>query len=852
MNWRSLYIAFWISLSAACLCLQSSAQQNTYSANAETELLFVQTEQLMSAGKYEAAIRPCLDAYRLSLAQHNKMSVARASLLLCEAYRQTSQFDDALDFGIRCISMSDGTSFEYAVASRLSLIHLFQAWKATEKELSYIDNLLQFQGLEPELTEQLLAFKIDCLIALGRKDEAIPLIDQFITTSKSEKSELTWLRLTEKMTALQREMGNLSAALSYQFMIINNATIKSNHDEYSLQLNNYGELLAQTGDYKKAIEYFSQALEMAGGENDQKAIVLINRATILYKTSRRQQAIQDLDNASNWSLEHNFNNQHALAEFAKSKIIAAQGDFVSALNAAQTSLLSAEKTSDFNLKKEVHLLLSTLNSKLGATSIAEEHNLISQQIANQQKKLQAENQRKHKALIDEITNQENNIQSAIAASEAENIRLEQQLKIANQEKNLTQLQLEKQTQEAALKDEQVAREKAIKELALIQAALLGEQQKRTITELEQERTAEELKIKTLKHEQNEKQRNLELLKKQNELLNSENRVREIETQSQKRVRNIGLVVLILTVVMLLTAISAFLNSRKKNKVIAANNEEIRQFNNQLRYQNEEITSSILYARNFQDMIIPGEDYLKKLLPESFLIYKPLDNVSGDIPFILQRGNKIYIGAIDCIGHGVPAAMLSFMAYYNLSQLIADKPNFNVGEILVSLHNKLANSLPKSNDNLKFSAGVDIGLCCLNTDTLELQFAGANQPLILVTKEGTERIQGEKWTLGDSFSLKQNSIPVHARKLQQGDRFFLLSDGFIHQFGGEDGKRKYGLKRLLIEVEEYFKLPAEKAKELILENFSSWKKDIPQTDDVMLLGITVGTNKHNNQYNQLTS
>jgi hypothetical protein len=847
MKLRYSHIAICIVLFVALLSFKSTAQIGPNSSNAEIELSFVQTEQLMSAGKYAEAIRPCLDAYRWSLAQHNKMAVARASLLLCESYRQTAQFNDALDFGIRCISLADGNSYEYAIAGRLSLIHLFQDWNATEKELSYIDNLLQFQSLDPHLTEQLLTFKMDCLIALGRNDEAIPLIDQFITTSKSEKSEHVWLRLTEKMTALQRETGNLSAALSYQFMIINNVNIRHNHDESSVQLNNYGELQAQTGNHEKAIEYFNQALELANEGNEQKPIVLINRASSLFKVGKAQRAIQDLDEASNWSLLQNDAEQHALSEFAKSKVLSAQGDFVNALNAAQTSLISAEKTSNLELKQETHLLLSTLNLKLGATSIAEEHSNFAQQLATQKKKLKADNERKYKALIDDITNKENNIQSAIAASEAENIRLEQQLKIANQEKNLTQLQLEKQTQEAALKDEQIAREKATKELALIQSALLGEQQKRTITELEQERTAEELKMRTLQNEQDEKQRNLELLKKQNDLLNSENKVRDIEKQTHNRVRNIGLVVLMLTVIMLFTALSAFLNSRNKNKVIAANNEEIRQFNNQLRYQNEEITSSIVYARNFQDMIIPGEDYLKKLLPESFLIYQPLESVSGDIPFIMQRGNKIYIGAIDCIGHGVPAAMLSFMAYYNLSQLITDKPNFNVGEVLMSLHNKLANSLPQSQDDLKFSAGVDIGLCCLNTDTLELQFAGANQPLIVVTQEGTERIQGEKWTLGDSFFQKRNSIEVHQRKLNKGDRFFLLSDGFIHQFGGNDGKKKYGLKRLLVEVEQYFKLPAEKTKAQILENFSTWKKDIPQTDDVMLLGMTVGTNTSNPQY-----
>jgi serine phosphatase RsbU (regulator of sigma subunit) len=829
---------------ASCFAIDVHAQQTASSSSNNLELAFVQAEQLMSAGRYEEALKPALEAYRLSVADHQKMSTARAALFLSECYRETKQFNDALEFGIRCAAASDGTSFEYAIASRLSLIHLFRAWNATEKELEYINSLMSFQGLQPELHEQLLDLKIDCLVKLNKNAEAIPLLDQCITTSKSEKSGMNWIALTEQMVELQREAGNLSAALGYQYIIVSDLSFDKSGSDYCVQVNNYGELLAQTGDHQKAVEYFVDAIQHLGSSPSTTPIVFINKAASLFRLGKNQQAIQDLEAASAWSLSNKSYEHHALAELTKSKILAAQGDFVSALNAAQNALSSAEKLNDKKIKVEIHQHFAYLNYKLGARAIGDDHKAIAQQLQEEWLKEVSISEQEHEALLNTIANKESNIYSNIKASEAENLRLEQQLKIANQEKDLTQLQLEKQRQQAALKDEQVAREKATKELALIQAALMGEQQKRTITELEQARTEEQLKLNTLKLEQNEKQRNLELLQKQNELLNSENKVRELETQNQKKARNIGIAVLALTVMMLVLALSAFFTTRKKNKVIAENNEEIKQINNQLRYQNEEITSSITYARNFQDMIIPGEDYLRKLMPDSFLIYAPLENVSGDIPFIMSKENRIYIGAIDCIGHGVPAAMLSFMAYYNLSQLIQDKPNYNVSELLTSLHHRLASSLPKTDDVLKFSAGVDIGLCCLNTDTLELQFAGANQPLIVVSPTGIERIQGDKCTLGDPHSMKQSTIQVHNRKLNHGDKFFMFSDGLIHQFGGTDGKRKYGLKRLLAELEEYFALSAEQIKDQMQTNFSAWKKDIPQTDDVMLLGMTVVTKKSN--------
>jgi hypothetical protein len=73
------------------------------------------------------------------------------------------------------------------------------------------------------------------------------------------------------------------------------------------------------------------------------------------------------------------------------------------------------------------------------------------------------------------------------------------------------------------------------------------------------------------------------------------------------------------------------------------------------------------------------------LPQSFLLYKPLDIVSGDLPFVKRIGDKLFVAAIDCTGHGVPAAMMTFIAYYGLSDLLAQEAGLNCGQILDKLH-----------------------------------------------------------------------------------------------------------------------------------------------------------------------
>ena len=73
----------------------------------------------------------------------------------------------------------------------------------------------------------------------------------------------------------------------------------------------------------------------------------------------------------------------------------------------------------------------------------------------------------------------------------------------------------------------------------------------------------------------------------------------------------------------------------------------------LERKSKDTLDSINYARQIQDAILPKLEVIHKVLPESFILFKPRDIVSGDFYWFDSKNHRTIIAAIDCTGHGVP-------------------------------------------------------------------------------------------------------------------------------------------------------------------------------------------------------
>ncbi|MEI6407769.1 MAG: two-component regulator propeller domain-containing protein [Bacteroidota bacterium] len=281
---------------------------------------------------------------------------------------------------------------------------------------------------------------------------------------------------------------------------------------------------------------------------------------------------------------------------------------------------------------------------------------------------------------------------------------------------------------------------------------------------------------------------------------------------------------------------------QKNE-IEKQRDELRINSNIIEHKNLSITDSIRYARRIQLATLPYNDVIFNELPESFILYKPKDIVSGDFYAFAKKENTILIAVADCTGHGVPGAFMSMIGTNLFNQVINEKNIYRPSEILNHLDKGIERALKQEEtDN---HDGMDIIICSLNFDTKCFEMAGANRPLWLIRKNKSEKIvndedylqiiRPDKNPIGGFHQKTKENFTNHSFNFEPGDTIYLFTDGYADQFGGPKGKKLLS-KRLRDYLLEIKNLPI-KEQEVLLENyFEKWRGDHEQVDDVLIIGI----------------
>ena len=284
---------------------------------------------------------------------------------------------------------------------------------------------------------------------------------------------------------------------------------------------------------------------------------------------------------------------------------------------------------------------------------------------------------------------------------------------------------------------------------------------------------------------------------------------------------------------------------------------------ELEEKNEEIVSSIKYALRIQQAILPSQSHIDGILKESFIFYKPKDVVSGDFYFVEETtssksGNKLALfGAVDCTGHGVPGAFMSIVGNSYLRQSIHEEHVNSTGEALHFLNEGVCNTLRQDFNESTVRDGMDIALCALDYENMTLYFSGAKNPLFVIRNEQlpevetTKRnpvvnedktlflneIKGDKHPIGAYVGESLKPFTTHTIKLKKGDLIYVFSDGFPDQFGGPKGK-KYNSKHFKTFLMSISQLPLDEQHRLIEKEFTEWRGDLEQVDDLCIIGVRV--------------
>jgi PAS domain S-box-containing protein len=270
----------------------------------------------------------------------------------------------------------------------------------------------------------------------------------------------------------------------------------------------------------------------------------------------------------------------------------------------------------------------------------------------------------------------------------------------------------------------------------------------------------------------------------------------------------------------------------EEKVIERTSEVVKQ-KEIIEFKNKEITNSITYALRIQQALLPNKQDIDNLLPESFILYKPKDIVSGDFYYFHPiEDNLCYIAAADSTGHGVPGGFMSMLGSEKLNDAVTK--GRSPGEILSMLNRSIKGSLRHTEKDRAILDGFDIALCLVDTQSRTLHFAGAHRPLWIIRKNSDtiEEIKAVKAAIG-GWTEESQEFATHEIRLEEGDSFYIFTDGFADQFGTTNKRlmtKKF--KEILLSLKD--RKMSEQGK--YLDNFySTWKGEEEQTDDILVIG-----------------
>lgn len=341
-------------------------------------------------------------------------------------------------------------------------------------------------------------------------------------------------------------------------------------------------------------------------------------------------------------------------------------------------------------------------------------------------------------------------------------------------------------------------------------------------------------------------------------IEAENKAKELisqaELEQERKQRNLLLIGLAIISLMLIITIKNYRAKQKANTILHQQKIEIERQKKIVEEKNHEINDSINYALRIQTASIPKRTELDSFFKDYDLFFKPKDVVSGDFYWtesITSKNSPLenfsdeqkyagesfsLIAVGDCTGHGVPGAITSMIGSMLLNEIFNVKKIYKPNEVLTELNRLVKLTLRQDSPSLT-NDGMDIAFCTINYQSNELLYAGANRPLYIIKSNGEfKEYKATKMSVGGQVALIQD-YDLHKIQLQKGDTIVLSTDGYADQFGGEKEKKmtSKAFRNLLTQNHH---LAAKDLKQVVENNYNTWKNNYEQTDDVLVFIIKI--------------
>ncbi len=271
----------------------------------------------------------------------------------------------------------------------------------------------------------------------------------------------------------------------------------------------------------------------------------------------------------------------------------------------------------------------------------------------------------------------------------------------------------------------------------------------------------------------------------------------------------------------------------------------KEIEDEIRRIHKHTQSSIEYASLIQHSLIPSNDLFRKYYDDYFTIWHPKDIVGGDIYLFdeLRNDNECLLMVIDCTGHGVPGAFVTMLVKAierQVAAIIASDENLEVSPawILQYFNQTMKTLLKQEDDDAISNAGFDGAVLYYNRRDQIVRFAGAELPLFYIENGEMKTIKGNRHSIGYKKSDATYEFKEHLIEAKEGMQFYLTSDGYLDQNGGEKGF-PFGKKRFQNILMEYKDYSFADQQEVLLNELQAYQQKEERNDDISIVGVKIG-------------
>jgi len=251
---------------------------------------------------------------------------------------------------------------------------------------------------------------------------------------------------------------------------------------------------------------------------------------------------------------------------------------------------------------------------------------------------------------------------------------------------------------------------------------------------------------------------------------------------------------------------------------------------------KEVGSGFSSAGTIQRTFLPSSLFFRECLPDSFLLFKPKDIVSGDFFFVAKKDNSVVYITADCTGHGIQGAMLSAICYNYIDQAVNQNDITEPTEILNIVMPRVEYLMRRSEGNIENKSGMELAVCKLYPEG-KLEYAALNRPLYYYSNNQLNELEPTKYR--ESYERIADSVITQSIDLNHGDTVYTFSDGFADQFGGPEkmGERfkTKRFKALLSKIQGQTMLQQKESLNQVIEH---WRQESnqEQIDDIIVIGV----------------